>query len=200
MDLKREGSMPRLEKEGLSDVRRPAGSGGLERAAHLVPLLYEELRRLAQARIARLGPDQTLSPTELVHETYLRISSGQEYDFEGRRHFFFAASRAMRDILVERVRHKASLKRGGGYLRVAIDGVDVMVAAPREDLLDVDRALAKLERECPDRARVVELIYFGGLTAPETAEVMGMSLATVERRWSYARAWLRRELSRPADA
>jgi RNA polymerase sigma factor (TIGR02999 family) len=172
----------------------------MERAAHLMPLLYEELRRLAQARVARLGPGQTLSPTELVHETYLRISGGRDYDFEGRRHFFFAASRAMRDILVERVRHKASLKRGGGYLRVAIDGVDVTVAAPREDLLDVDRALAKLERECPDRARVVELIYFGGLTAPETAEVMGMSLATVERRWSYARAWLRRELSRPSDS
>jgi RNA polymerase sigma factor (TIGR02999 family) len=192
--------MPSPEKADLGGVRRKPGSGGMERAAHLMPLLYEELRRLAQARVARLGPGQTLSPTELVHETYLRISGGRDYDFEGRRHFFFAASRAMRDILVERVRHKASLKRGGGYLRVAIDGVDVTVAAPREDLLDVDRALAKLEREHPSRARVVELIYFGGLTAPETAEVMGMSLATVERRWSYARAWLRRELSRPSDS
>src|SRR3954452_19654831 len=128
--------MPSPEKADLGGVRRKPGSGGMERAAHLMPLVYEELRRLAQARVARLGPGQTLSPTELVHESYLRISGGRDYDFEGRRHFFFAASRAMRDILVERVRHKASLKRGvasardramkKGILRVIGTGIRTM--------------------------------------------------------------------------
>jgi RNA polymerase sigma factor (TIGR02999 family) len=179
------------ERPGIAGIFQAAARGEPSAAALLLPLVYEELRHLARARIARLGRDQTLTPTELVHETYLRLAGRSRFD--GRRHFFFAASRAMRDYLVERARRKASLKRGGGYRLVPADDL-AAIATPREDLLDLERALARLERENSAAARVVALSYFGGLTHPEIAEVLGLSLATVERRWVYCRAWLRREL------
>ena len=163
-------------------------------AARLLPLVYNELRSLAKVRLARLGPGQTLSPTDLVHETYLRVATGSRETFEGRRHFFFAASRAMRDIMVESARRKATLKRGGSYDLVTTATGELSVLAPRDNLLDLDRALKKLESVSRERAQVVLLSYFGGLTHPEIAAVLGLSLATVERRWSYSRAWLRREL------
>jgi len=159
------------------------------------PLVYDELRRLARARIARVGPAETFTPTDLVHETYVRLADGRRDTFEGRRHFFFAAARTMRDILVEKARRKASLKRGGDAVKVTLDGFEVAVGEPRVNLLDLNRALDRLERESPERAHVVMLSYFGGLTHPEIGEVLGISRATVERRWAYARAWLRRELS-----
>ncbi len=168
---------------------------GWQAAEELLPLVYDELRQLARARMARLRPGQTLTPTALVHEAYLRLTGGGPAGFEGRRHFFFATSRAMRDIMVERARRKASLKRGGDLRRVDLEAPELAFEGPPETVLDVDRVLARLERESPDRARVVQLAYFGGLTQPEIAEVMGLSLATIERRLSYARAWLRRELS-----
>ncbi len=164
-------------------------------AEEILPLVYDELRHLARARMARLRPGQTVTPTEVVHEAYLRLTGGGTASFEGRRHFFFAASRAMRDIMVERARRKASLKRGGDLRRVDLEGPELALEAPHENVLDVDHALARLERESPERARVVQLAYFAGLTQPEIAEVIGLSLATIERRLSYARAWLRRELS-----
>ena len=167
-------------------------------AARLLPQVYEELRRLARARMARLGPGQTLTPTELVHEAYLRVTGGRRDTFEGRRHFFFVVSRAMRDLILEEARRKGSLKRGGKYLRLPVELAELSVLNPQEDILDLEQALRKLERESPDRAQVVLLSYFGGLTHPEIAEVLGLSLATVERRWSYARIWLRRELSQRA--
>jgi RNA polymerase sigma factor (TIGR02999 family) len=189
----RDRSLKRSNHLDVGRILRDTAGGDERAAARLLPLVYEELRRLARARLARHGPDQTLTPTELVHETYLRLA-GRRDGFEGRSHFFFAASRAMRDYMVERVRRKASLKRGGAYSRVpAAD--HVAIAAPREDLLDLERALSKLERESPAASRVVVLSYFGGLTHPEIAEVLGLSRATVERRWVYCRAWLRRELS-----
>lgn len=170
--------------------------GESDSAACLLPLVYDELRRLARARMARLGPGQTLTPTELVHEAYLRVAGGKRDSFEGRRHFFFAVSRAMRDLITEGVRRRGSLKRGGSYLLLPVEPFELAIVNPKENILDLDFALKKLERESPGRAQVVLLSYFGGLTHPEIAEVLGLSRATVERRWSYARLWLRRELSR----
>jgi len=145
--------------------------------------------------MARLGPGQTLTPTELVHEAYLRVVDGKRDSFEGRRHFFFAVSRAMRDLLVEGARRRGSLKRGGNYMRLPVEVAELTTVDPQESILDLDFALRKLERESPERAQVVVLSYFGGLTHPEIAEILGLSRATIERRWSYARIWLRRELS-----
>jgi RNA polymerase sigma factor (TIGR02999 family) len=179
----------------MARVLDAAGRGEPDAARQLLPLVYDELRSLARSRMARFSRDQTLSPTELVHEAYLRVASGRSESFEGRRHFFFAASRAMRDIMVENARRKASLKRGGEYLLVTAGLEQVAVEGPRESLLELDLALQKLEREVPERAQVVLLSYFAGLTHPEIAEVLGLSLATVERRWGYSRAWLRRELT-----
>lgn len=167
----------------------------IEPLAEWLHLVYDELRRLARARIARFGAGQSLTPTELVHEAYLRITSGKPNGFEGRRHFFFAASRAMRDIMVEDVRRRASFKRGGDLRRVDLEDLEI-AATLREDVLDLDRALRKLERESPERAEVVQLSYFAGLTHTEIAETLDLSRATVERRWSYARVWLQRELTR----
>jgi RNA polymerase sigma factor (TIGR02999 family) len=164
-------------------------------AARLLPLVYDELLRLARARMARLGPGQTLTPTELVHEAYLRVVTGKRECFEGRRHFIFAVSRAMSDLLVEGARRTGSLKRGGNYLRLPVEVAEVTTTYPQENLLDLAFALKKLERESPGQAQVVRLSYFGGLTHPEIAQVLGLSRATVERRWNYARIWLRRQLS-----
>lgn len=164
-------------------------------APTLLPQVYDELRRLARARMARVGPGEMLTPTELVHETYLRLADGRRDTFEGRRHFFFAAARAMRDILVEAARRKSSLKRGGGTVQVSLEGAEGAVVAPRLQALDLDRALRKLEGVSPERARVVMLSFFGGLTHPEIGAVLGISRATVERRWGHARTWLRRELA-----
>jgi RNA polymerase sigma factor (TIGR02999 family) len=183
------------EGTAISRILDAVARGESNSASRLLPLVYDELRRLARARMARLGPDQTLTPTELVHEAYLRVAGGQRESFEGRRHFFFAVSRAMRDLLVEGVRRRDSLKRGGHYIRLPVELAELAIVAPEENLLALDFALKKLERESPDRAKVVLLSYFGGLTHPEIAQVLGLSRATVERRWSYARTWLRRELS-----
>lgn len=179
----------------LTQILSAASGGDRLAASQLLPLVYEELRRLARARVVRSHPGGTLTPTELVHEAYLRMTGGQGGSFENRRHFFFASSRAMRDIMVECARRKASLKRGGDYLRVDLEKVGIVLSTPPEHFLELDHALDKLKNEQPDRARVVQLRYFGGLTQSEISEVMGLSRATVKRRLGYAHAWLRRELS-----
>lgn len=186
-----------MSSEGteISRILNAVARGETDSAARLLPLVYDELRRLARARMARLGPGQTLTPTELVHEAYLRVVDGKRDSFEGRRHFFFAVSRAMRDLLVEGARRRGSLKRGGNYMRLPVEVAELTTVDPQESILDLDFALRKLERESPERAQVVVLSYFGGLTHPEIAEILGLSRATIERRWSYARIWLRRELS-----
>lgn len=187
--------MNRVEGTEITRILDGVARGETDSAERLLPLVYDELRRLARARMARLGPGHTLTPTELVHEAYLRIAGGKHDSFEGRRHFFFAVSRAMRDLLVEGARRKGSLKRGGNYLRMPVEVAELTTTEPQTDVLDLDLALRKLECESPDRAQVVVLSYFGGLTHPEIAEIMGLSRATIERRWNYARSWLRRELS-----
>lgn len=182
------------------DPARPsrAGSTGDPTAAHdLLPLLYRELRQLAVARMARLGVGQTLQPTALVHEVFLRLA-GKDADWDGRRHFFFAAARAMRDILVEQARAKSGPRRGGDRERQSLESV-ADVAAPDPDLshdvLAVHEALAELEKLDPDKARLVLLRYFAGLTMAEVAEVTGESERTLHRHWRFARAWLQDRLA-----
>jgi RNA polymerase sigma factor (TIGR02999 family) len=164
-------------------------------AAELLPQVYEELCMLSRARIARLGPRQALSPIELVHEAYLRVATGHDDRFEGRRHFFFAVSRAMHDILVEGVRRDESLKRGGEYVVLSGAAADLASEGSGERVLELALALRKLARKSAESAHVVLLCYFAGLTHAQIATVLGLSLATVERRCRFSREWLRRELS-----
>jgi RNA polymerase sigma factor (TIGR02999 family) len=187
-----------LSDGDVTAILRATARGDRDAAEQLLSLVYEDLRRLAASRVARLPPGQNLQPTALVHEAYLRVMGGVAPTFENRRHFFFVASRAMRDILVEDARRKASLKRGGSQRRV--EGSDPRIEAPTADMLDLDCALRKLKRESPERARVVQLRFFTGMSHRETADVLGLSVPTVERRWRYARAWLRRELQRGSPA
>lgn len=165
-------------------------SGDVDAHGELLPLLYDELRALARARMARMAPNQTLQPTALVHEVYLRLEKHPKREWEDRRHFFFVVSRAMRDILVENARRKSSLKRGGDLERLDIDHVDVAIDSPMEDMLALDLALEELEREDPDGHQMVMLRYFAGQTMEEIAQTLEVSLSTVERRWRFLRAWL----------
>ena len=167
-------------------------------ASALLPLVYADLCSLARARLSRYGPASGLTPSELVHEAYLRVAADGSATFDGRRHFFFAVARAIHDILVEGARRRASLKHGGSY--VVVSGLDEVPASePLEELLELDLALQKLERKSAESAQVVLLGHFGGLTQPQIAAALGLSLATVERRWRASRAWLRRELSPSAE-
>jgi RNA polymerase sigma factor (TIGR02999 family) len=169
-------------------------------ASRLLPLVYEELRRLAAAHLAREPGGQTLQPTALVHEAYLRLLGAHgEPHWDNRGHFFAAAAEAMRRILIDNARRKQRPKHGGGRHRVSGD-----IAAPRpemapEDLLALDQALDKLAKEEPAKAELVKLRFFAGLTMPEVAEALGVSRATAERHWTYARTWLYAQLKEAAD-
>jgi RNA polymerase sigma factor (TIGR02999 family) len=157
--------------------------------------LYDELRALAQRRLAELPPGQTLQPTALVNEAWLRIAGRDSPLPPGRRTLVFLVSRAMRDLLVEDARRKAALKRGGERERVPLDDQGLGDDDGHLELLAVHEALQALEAEDPDSAQVVSLRYFAGLSVPEVAEGLGVSVSTVERQWVYARAWLRRRMS-----
>jgi RNA polymerase sigma factor (TIGR02999 family) len=169
-------------------------------AERLLPLIYDELRRLAAQKLACEKPGQTLDPTSLVHEAYLRLvpgtagaADGQQWDNRG--HFFSAAAEAMRRILVEQARRKARLKRGGHFQRVELDGLDVEWPDESSDeLLALDEVLQRLAVDHPDKVAVVKLRYFAGLTIDQVAAALDVSPATVDRHWAYARAWLHREL------
>jgi RNA polymerase sigma factor (TIGR02999 family) len=170
--------------------------GGDPRAAsQLLPLVYDELRRLAVRKMHREKPGQTLSATALVHEAYVRlVHRGQDRHWSGRGHFFAAAAEAMRRILVENARHKAALKFGGRQVRHELDEAQLLVDGPREDLLALDEALEKLAQLDPSKAELVKLRYFAGLTVEQAARTLGISTTTAERYWAYARAWLYREI------
>jgi RNA polymerase sigma factor (TIGR02999 family) len=175
----------------LSAIER----GDPQAASQLLPLVYDELRQLAAQKLAQEQPGQTLQPTALVHEAYLRLvgaEEGQHWDNRG--HFFAAAAEAMRRILVENARRKGRRKRGGHLGRADLD--DRQLAAPevREDIVALDQALTQLAGEDKMAAEVVQLRYFAGLTLPEVAHVLGVSPRTAGRLWSYARAWLRQEM------
>jgi DNA-directed RNA polymerase specialized sigma24 family protein len=203
----------------MSDVTRLLSridSGDPAAAEQLLPLVYEELRKLASARLARELPGQTLQATALVHEAYLRLvgsgGTSQESEpvesglcqnrtagprpargFDSRSHFFAAAAQAMRRILVEQARHKYSLKMGGGWQREGGE-LEALPASSPDQILDIDQALVKLAHEHPDIARLVELRYFAGLTLEEAADALSISVRTVQRHWVYAKAWLMEEL------
>src|SRR6516162_2846687 len=181
----------------LTVILRAAQQGDQEAAARLLPLVYDELRQLAQARMAHLPPGQTMQPTALVHEAYLRLVGKGDVPLEGRRHFFFVAARAMRDILVEQARRKAGPKQGGDRRRVELRE---QAAEPvPEEVLAVHEALAELEQEDPLKAQIVNLRYFTGMTVPETARVLGLSERTLHRHWRFIKAWLKRRLCGPDD-
>jgi RNA polymerase sigma factor (TIGR02999 family) len=159
-------------------------------AAELLPAVYAELRRLAAALTARLPPDQTLQPTALVHEAYLKLVRHDDPGWENRRHFFGAAAQAMREILVDQARRKASIKHGGHGQRVELSEGLALIAPPADDVLALDEAIQGLQAESPHLAEIVKLRYYTGLSVEETAAVVGRSVSTVTREWRQARAWL----------
>jgi len=171
-------------------------SGDAQAANQLLPLVYDELRRLAAQKLAREKPGQTLQATALVHEAYVRlvdVEKAQHWDSRG--HFFSAAAEAMRRILIERARQKQSLKRGGGRERVELAAVEPAVLPMAcDDFLGLDEALKKLEQQSPRKAELVKLRFFAGLTTVQAAEALGVSVSTAENDWTYARSWLRLEM------
>jgi RNA polymerase sigma factor (TIGR02999 family) len=190
----------------VTHVLNATPAGDPHAASRLLPLVYAELRRLAAQHLAREPGGQTLQPTALVHEAYLRLvasgdaSAPRDQHWDSRGHFFAAAAEAMRRILIDHARRKRRPKHGGGRRRVASDIAAPQPETPLEDLLALDEALDKLAREDSAKAELVKLRFFAGLTMPEAAEALGISLATAERRWTYARTWLYAELNDPADA
>jgi RNA polymerase sigma factor (TIGR02999 family) len=173
-----------------------AAAGNRNAAADLLPLVYDELRRLAAARLADEPAGNTLQPTALVHEAYLRLvgtPDGAHWNHRG--HFYAAAAEAIRRILVENARRKKRHKHGGDYRRLSLEVAESLVQAPSEDLDALDEALTRLTAHAPIKAEVVKLRFFAGLTMPEIAQVLDLSLATVERYWTYARLWLYAELT-----
>ena len=171
-----------------------AGDSGA--ADQLLPLVYDELRKLAAAHLANEQPGQTLQPTALVHEAYLRLIGGASpAHWDGRGHFFAAAAVSIRRILIENARRKQSLKRGAGFQRQELtDDLPPTLPEPQEDLLALDEALQKLSGVRPEAAELVQLLYFGGLTLPQASQTLDVSPRTASRLWDYARAWLRREI------
>ncbi len=184
------------KRETVTRMLRAASAGDRAASHDLLPLVYEELRALARARLRHLPPGHTLQPTALVHEAYLRLVGGGDPDWEGCGHFFAAAARAMRDVLVEHARRRMAKKRGGGRKRIAMEEVEPILEPPPDDVLAVDEALQQLEAEDPRKGQVVNMLYFAGMTAEETALALGVSTGTVRREWRYVRAWLERELRR----
>ena len=180
----------------LADIQR----GGGHRAEDLLPLVYEELRALARSRMANEMPGQTLQATSLVHEAFLRLVGDADPGWNGRGHFFGAAARAMRRILVEHARRKRRLKHGGGRQRLEIDEVELVAPEPDADVLAVEEAVQRLEASDPRKGEIVNLRYFAGLSNEETARALELSVGTIEREWRFIKAWLREELEETRDS
>jgi RNA polymerase sigma factor (TIGR02999 family) len=184
------------ESEQVTQILEAVGAGDTQAAERLLPLIYEELRRLAAAKMAQEAPGQTLQPTALVHEAWLRLVGEGNQRWNSRGHFFAAAAEAMRRILVENARRKKALRHGGGHERVALTSVDP-AAEPEEDrLLEVDDALDELARLDAAQAEVVKLRFFVGLKLEEIAALHGVSMKTIQRQWTHARAWLFERIQR----
>jgi RNA polymerase sigma factor (TIGR02999 family) len=181
----------------VSDVTRILNSleeGDTSAADQLLPLVYEELRRLAAYKMTNEKPGQTLQATALVHEAYLRLVGNQNQKWNGRAHFFGAAAEAMRRILIEGARRKAAQRHGGGQQRVDIEEADIALPVQDDQVLAVNEALEKFAAIDPMKAELVKLRYFVGMTIPEAADILGLSEPTAKRHWAYARAWLYREI------
>jgi RNA polymerase sigma factor (TIGR02999 family) len=168
--------------------------GDAKAADELLPLVYGELRKLAASKMARESPNQTLQPTALVHEAWLRLVGNANLKFHGRAHFFAAAAEAMRRILIDKARHKRALRHGGGQQRMDVADVDVAAPCDEDELLAVNDALDKLAAQNKVEAELVKLRYFVGMTLEEAAESLGVSARTADNYWAHARAWLYREI------
>jgi RNA polymerase sigma factor (TIGR02999 family) len=186
----------------MTDVTRILSQieqGDPQAAEKLLPLVYDELRKLAAAKLAQEKPGQTLQATALVHEAYVRLTDGQqEQNWSSRGHFFGAAAEAMRRILIGKARRKHSEKAGGKLHRLDFSDIELETQGPQLDLLALNDALDRFAANDPRAAELVKLRFFAGLTMPEVAESLGISLATAENDWAYAKSWLRRQLSSPA--
>ena len=178
----------------VTQVLSAIDSGDPQAAEQLLPLVYDELRKLAAQKLAHEKPGQTLQATALVHEAYLRLVGGHDPGWDGRGHFFAAAAEAMRRILIDSARRKRRPKHGGDRHRVDLDDAGDAIAPPVADLLALDEALEKLATEDKDSADLVKLRYFAGLSLAEAAEALGLPDRTAGRRWAYARAWLSEEM------
>jgi len=183
------------ETAPVTQVLQAIGRSEEGASEKLLPLVYAELRRLAGARMAHEMSGQTLQPTALVHEAWLRLVGDGDRTWENRGHFFGAAAEAMRRILIERARYKSRLKHGGGQARLNIEDLELAETTPDDKVLLVDEALARLKVEDPELERIVVLKFFGGLSNEEIAETVGLSKRTLDRQWAYARAWLFRNIS-----
>lgn len=180
--------------EQVTQILDAIGAGDPQAGEKLLPLVYDELRRLAAAKMAQQTPGQTLQATALVHEAYLRLTGGAREHWHDRAHFFRAAAEAMRCILIENARRKSRWKRGGRLERVELSGLELAADTPPDTLLVVHEALERLAAEDAPKAEVVRLRFFIGLTHAEVAQVLGLSEPTVKRYWDFSRAWLLREI------
>jgi RNA polymerase sigma factor (TIGR02999 family) len=169
-------------------------AGDSKAAEELLVLVYDELRRLAASKLSQEAPGQTLQPTALVHEAWLRLVGGQTPSFKDREHFFRASAEAMRRILIDRARRKHTKRHGGGYQRMDFEGLDPASPAADDQLLAVNEALDKLALEHPVQAELVKLRYFAGLTNEEVSQVLGISVSTAKNYWTFSRAWLLNEI------
>ena len=180
----------------MTRILEAAQWGDPKAAEDLLPLVYDELRRLAAAKMARERPDETLQPTALVHEAWLRLVGNENQEWNGRGHFFGAAAEAMRRILVENARRKGAARHGGGQVRLDIQEIEIAPAPKDDELLAVSDALEKLGAHNRQMAELVKLRYFVGLTTEAAAEVLGISIRTADRWWNYSRLWLYQEIER----
>ncbi len=177
----------------MTDVTRMLQAierGEAQSSAELLPVVYEELRRLAAHKLSQERPGQTLQATSLVHEAWLRLAGAESRKWEGQRHFFAAAAEAMRRILIENARRKQRQKRGGGWERVEVEQIQLAEPLPSTDLVALDEALTDLARRDPQAAELVQLRFFAGLIQQQAADLLGISRRTADRTWAYARAWL----------
>ncbi len=179
----------------ITQILADLSNGDPQAARALLPLVYDELRKLARCKLGHEPPGQTLTPTALVHEAYLRlVGRNPDQSWDGRAHFFAAAAESMRRILVESARRKRRLKHGGELARADHDPDEIAAPEPPDDLLAVDEALGRLAKVEPEAAKLVELRYFAGLSIPQAADILGIAPRSADRLWAYARAWLRREI------
>lgn len=174
-------------------------SGNSQAADELLPLVYQELRRLAAVKMADEKPGHTFQATALVHEAWLRLAGSTSQQWRGRRHFFGAAAEAMRRILIDRARRRNRSRHGNGLKRVALQEIEIAATATDQQLLAVDEALQTLAAESPERAELVKLRYYVGMSIPDAAEALGISASTAKRQWNYIRVWLFKELKRMAE-
>jgi RNA polymerase sigma factor (TIGR02999 family) len=169
--------------------------GEAHTSAELLPLVYEELRRLAAHKLSQERPGQTLQATSLVHEAWLRLAGTESWKWEGQKHFFAAAAEAMRRILIENARRKQRQKRGGGWERIDVEEIELAEPLPSNDLLALDEALTELAQRDAPAAELVQLRFFAGLTQQQAANLLGVSRRTADRTWAYARAWLFQQIA-----